>query len=94
MMLLDISVLVEEIKKEPYEVITVYSKCSGKVFFGGLEEGTVVYPALGTWKEIPATELAVVEREKNKKPIFASKKAIVKKIHSDLEGHFIESGTE
>ena len=61
--------------------------------FQDIKEGDEVLGPQGQWKEKPGTRLATLERERNPKPICSPEKGIVSKIHSQLEGMFVEAGT-
>lgn len=91
--MLDISALLEEIKASPYEEQVICAPHTGLITFADLSSGDKVHGPLGTWKEIPGTMLAFIERERNKKPIFAEEKGVIEKVHSELEGKFVEAGT-
>lgn len=91
--MLDITKLLEEIKASPYEEVVVCAPHTGIVNFAGIAEGSRVIGVTGMWKEIPGTRLATIERERNKKPIVTHEKGIVSKVHTELEGVFVEAGT-
>lgn len=93
-MVQSVSDIVAELEKNPYQIIPIYAKYSGVLSYNGVEEGMRVVPAMGKWKEIPATVLATITREKVKKAILCEKKAVVTKIFSELEGTFVQAGTE
>ena len=61
--------------------------------FADIKEGDEVLGPQGQWKEKPGTRLATLERERNPKPICSPEKGIISKIHSQLEGMFVEAGT-
>ncbi|MCG8529850.1 MAG: biotin attachment protein [Desulfovibrionales bacterium] len=92
--MLDISKLLEEIKASPYEELVITAPHTGVVKFGELKVGDRVVGATGTWSEIPGSQLATLEREHNEKVIRATEKGVVEKIHTELEGQFVEAGTE
>lgn len=91
--MLDITKLLEEIKASPYEEVVIHAPHTGIVSFAGLKEGDRVVGPTGMWKEIPGTRLATLDRERNKKPILSVEKGVVAKVHSELEGTFVEAGT-
>ncbi len=91
--MLNISQTLEELKASPYEEIQIKAMHTGVVSFGSLKEGDKVTGATGEWKEIKGTLLAVIDRERNKKPIYAQQKGVVSKINRELEGKFVEAGT-
>lgn len=90
---LDISKLLEEIKASPYEEETIVAPHTGVVTFAPIKEGKKVRGPSGTWKEIPGTLLASIERERNVKPIHALEKGSIKQIFREYEGTFVEAGT-
>ena len=92
--MLDISRLLEEIKQTPFDEVKIYSPWSGVVSFANINEDDPVSGPSGSWLETPGTMLASVERERNPKPVRAPEKGRVKAIHRELEGKFIEAGTE
>ncbi|MFI3272162.1 MAG: biotin attachment protein [Pseudomonadota bacterium] len=91
--MLDVSKLLEEIKASPYEEIVVRAPHCGFVSFGDLVLGKKVYGVSGTWKEVPGTVLATIERERNTRTINAPQKGEVIAIESELEGAFVDAGT-
>lgn len=91
--MLDIKELLREIKEAPYEEIIITAPHCGTVEIVVNKTGTRVCGVSGTWKEIPGTLLARIERENNKKQLHAPQKGEI--IHiADLNGHFVEAGTE
>ncbi|KAF1075470.1 biotin attachment protein [Halodesulfovibrio sp. MK-HDV] len=92
--MLDISKLLEEIKASPYEELVITAPHTGVVSFGSIKEGDRVIGATGTWNEIPGTALATLQRERNDKIIRATQKGVVEKIYTELEGTFVDAGTE
>jgi len=92
--MVDISSLLEAIKAEPYTDISIVAPHCGVVSFAGLKAGDRVSGPSGEWKEIPGTRLAVITRENNPKPLATAEKGVVQSLRSDLEGTFVEAGTE
>lgn len=92
--MLDISSLLESIKAEPYTEMTVRAPHTGVVTFAPLAAGDRVTGPGGDWKEVPGTRLAVITRENNPKPVAAADKGVVQVLHTELEGTFVEAGTE
>jgi len=92
--MLDISKLLEEIKASPYEELVITAPHTGVVSFGSIKKGDRVIGATGTWNEVPGTPLATLQRERNDKIIRATQKGVVEKIYTELEGTFVEAGTE
>ena len=90
---LDIKNLLRELKEAPYEEISITAPHCGVVEIVVKETGTRVHGISGLWKEKPGTLLARVEREHNKKPIYAPQKGEVVTI-TDAAGRFVEAGTE
>ena len=90
----DVQVLLEQYRKEPYERFTLSTPCSGIVSFNeAIKVGDTIFPALGEWKEIPATVLATVLREGVHKIISSDKKAIVSELCTQYQDIFVEAGT-
>ena len=81
------------IKASPYREIVIRTPHTGVVTFADIKEGDEVLGPQGQWKEKPGTRLATLERERNPKPICSPEKGIISKIHSQLEGMFVEAGT-
>lgn len=92
--MLDISKLLEEIQASPYAEIIVNAPHSGTVTFPDLKAGSRVIGPSGQWKEKDGTLLATMERERNQKPIHSLEKGEVTVVHSELEGAFVQAGTE
>lgn len=90
--MIDISKLLDEIKASPYREIVISTPHTGVVTFGDLKVGDTVMGPQGQWKEKPGTRLATLERERNPKPILAPEKGEICRIHSELEGQFVEAG--
>jgi len=90
---MDIKALLEDIKASPYEEIEIRAPHTGVVEFAAKAEGTKVLGPTGAWKEKPGTLLALIERERNKKPIHAPQKGEIKDIAQELAGKFVEAGT-
>ena len=91
--MLDISKLLEEIKQSPYDEITVYAPHSGVLTFTDVKEGDKVMGRSGAWQEKPGTQLAVLERERNPRPVECQDKGEIKQIYRELNGKFVEAGT-
>ena len=91
--MLDISKLLEEIKQSPYDEITVYAPHSGVLTFTDVKEGDKVMGRSGAWQEKPGTKLAVLERERNPRPVECQDKGEIKQIYRELNGKFVEAGT-
>jgi len=93
--MLDISAVLEEIKASPYEEMIVRAPHSGIIRFPeGLKPGDSVYGPQGVWKEKPGTLLADIERERNVQPIRCMEKGEIVAVRSELDGTFVEAGTE
>lgn len=91
--MLDITRLLEEMKASPYEEMNIVAPHTGLVSFAGIEEGQKVLGRTGTWKEKPGTKLAVINRERNLKPLYAQQKGTISAINRALEGTFVQAGT-
>lgn len=91
--MIDVKVLLEEMKASPYEVVEVRSAHTGVVENVIAEAGAKVVGPSGTWNEVPGTVLAYLDRENNKKPVRAPLKGEVEKVFSEHNGKFVEAGT-
>lgn len=91
---MDISAVLDEIKAAPYRDIVIAAPHTGQVQFPDLTAGTMAYGPRGSWKEKPGTLLATLERERNPKGIHAPEKGEITVLHTELEGKFVEAGTE
>ncbi len=91
--MLDVTKLLDEIKASPYEEQVIRAPHTGVVHFAEVGEGSRVCGPSGMWMEVPGTRLAVLERERNKKPILANDKGVVASVHTELEGQFVQAGT-
>lgn len=93
--MLDIRQLLEEVKASPYTEIIVNAPHCGLVNFSkDLDLGSKVAGPSGTWKEKIGTTLATINRERNPKNICAHEKGSILSINKELEGQFVEAGTE
>ena len=93
--MLDISAVLEEIKASPYEEMLVVAPHTGKITFPeGLAPGARLEGPTGAWKEKDGTVLATIERERNPQPIHCPERGELAVLHRELEGRFVESGTE
>ncbi|WP_462325798.1 biotin/lipoyl attachment domain-containing protein [Desulfoplanes sp.] len=90
--MLDIKSLLNELKKAPYEEISVAAPHCGILETIITETGQRVHGVSGTWKEKPGTLLATINREHNKKPLYAPQKGEIVHIE-DVHGQFVEAGT-
>ena len=91
--MLNITELLESIKKSPYRDIEITTPHTGHLNFSEKREGDTVFGPQGKWKEKPGTLLATLVRERNPKPICAPDKGELSKLHTRLEGQFVEAGT-
>ena len=91
--MLDVTALLEKIKASPYDEQMIVAPHTGVITFGAMEPGAYVQGPSGTWKELPGTRLAAIERENNVKPILAPQKGEVADVRRELEGTFVEAGT-
>ena len=91
--MLDISVVLDEIKAQPFREITIKTPHTGMVTFADIHQGDKVQGPQGQWKEKPGTLIATLERERNPKPIYAGEKGEISVLHTELEGRFVEAGT-
>ena len=91
--MLNIAELLEQLKASPYEEIHIVAPHTGHVSFAAIQPGDAVHGPKGTWKEKPGTQLAVLEREHNPKPVCAPQKGVISNVRSELDGSFVEAGT-
>lgn len=89
----DVKAILEEIKASPYEEVAILAPHCGVVRFKVEGGGTRVQAPSGTWKEKPGTVLATLERERNVKNIFCTRKGEVETVYTQLDGTFVEAGT-
>lgn len=90
--MIDISAFLDEIKASPYRDIVITAPHTGVVKFAEIKTGEMAHGPQGQWKEKPGTLLAVLERERNPKPIYAPEKGEISSVNRDLEGKFVEAG--
>jgi acetyl/propionyl-CoA carboxylase alpha subunit len=91
---IDVKELLRELREEPYEKIVIRAPHSGKVEFVAEEPGVRVVGPSGTWKEVPGTLLARLEREQVKRPLFAPQKGEVMAFGDVQNGQFVQAGQE
>jgi biotin carboxyl carrier protein len=89
----DITELLEKLKASPFEELHVTAPHTGRINFQGVKNGDVVHGPGGAWKEKPGTLLAVLERERNPKPLHAQRKGVISLVRRELDGSFVEAGT-
>ncbi|GAB6110652.1 biotin attachment protein [Desulfomicrobium salsuginis] len=92
--MIDVKELLRELREEPYEKIVIRAPHSGKVEFVASEPGVRVVGPGGTWKEVPGTLLARLEREQVKRPINAPQKGEVMFLGDVRNGQFVQAGQE
>ena len=92
--MLNISSILEEIKKTPYTDLSVRAPHTGNLEFADINEGDSVNAPSGQWQEIPGTKIATITREKNPKPILATQKGFLQKLHTKYNNSFVEAGVE
>lgn len=92
--MLDVTSLLESIKAEPYTEMPVRAPHTGVINFAGVREGDRVMGPCGEWKEVPGTRIATITREHNPKPVAAFDKGVIQVLNLEMEGHFVEAGTE
>lgn len=90
--MVDISALLDEIKASPYRDIIIRAPHTGVIKFADVKEGYRASGPQGEWKEKPGTLLAILERERNPKPIHAAENGEISKIFSEHEGKFVQAG--
>lgn len=92
--MIDVKELLRELREEPYEKIVIRAPHSGTVEFVASEPGVRVVGPGGTWKEVPGTLLARLEREQVKRPINAPQKGEVMSLGEVQNGQFVQAGQE
>ncbi|SHN63802.1 biotin/lipoyl-containing protein [Desulfovibrio litoralis] len=93
--MLDIKQLLEEVKASPYKEITIKAPHCGVVSFSkDLDIDSKVTGPHGAWKEKKGTILASINREHNDKNIYSQEKGSILSINKELEGTYVEAGTE
>ncbi|MBQ9536655.1 MAG: biotin attachment protein [Desulfovibrionaceae bacterium] len=92
--MLNITALLESIRESPYRDNVVVAPHTGRLTFASdISLGQSVTGPTGLWKEKAGTLLAILERERNPKPITALEKGEICALHSELEGQFVQAGT-
>lgn len=95
---LDVTALLEEVKQTPYEELHVHAPHTGVVRFPeAVQPGLAVVGAADPTDPASvkkATLLAELERERNTKAIHAPEKGELMVVRRELEGTFVEAGTE
>ena len=93
--MLDVTSMLEEIKESPYEEMVITTPRSGIVTFAsGLKPGCQLFGPTGNFLEKPGTPVATVTREHNPFSIYSTEKGQLVSFASDLDGKFVEAGTE
>jgi biotin carboxyl carrier protein len=90
----DITELLEALKASPYEEVQIMARHTGRITFAKVQPGDAVHGPGGAWKEKPGTQLAVLERERNPKPVCAPRAGIISEVRRELDGRFVEAGTQ
>ncbi|WP_461209898.1 biotin attachment protein [Desulfocurvus sp. DL9XJH121] len=91
--MIDVKALLDEMKASPYKVVEVRAPHTGVVEFQASEPGTAVHGVSGNWRERPGTLLATLERERNKKPVYAPLDGEIEEVRGEFDGAFVEEGT-
>lgn len=91
--MLNVRELLQSIKDSPYELIEISAPHTGVVTFAVTEPGARVSGPSGSLLEKPGTQLAILERERNKKPLSAPQKGVIEAVRTELSGTFVEAGT-
>lgn len=91
---MDVKALLQELREEPYEKIVIRAPHAGTVEFVHDILGTKVVGPSGMWKEKPGTLLVYLEREKNKKPLYAPHKGEIMALADLQPGEFVQAGQE
>jgi biotin carboxyl carrier protein len=90
--MLDVKEMLEEIKASPFEEIEVRSPHTGVVHTAKAGVGDTVKAAAGAYREKPGTVLVHLERERNRKPVYAPQKGELVWLAEDQAGRFVEAG--
>ncbi|MFW5837336.1 MAG: biotin attachment protein [Desulfovibrionaceae bacterium] len=90
--MLDVKKLLEEIKASPFEEIEVTAPHTGVIHPASASVGDTVRSAFGAYKEKPGTVLLHLERERNKKPVYAPQKGELVWLAEDQAGRFAQAG--
>lgn len=91
--MLNVRELLQSIKDSPYELIEITAPHTGVITFSVTEPGTRVAGPSGGPSGKPGTQLAVLERERNRKPLAAPQKGMIESVRTELSGTFVEAGT-
>ncbi len=81
--MIDISALLEEIKASPYRDLVIRAPHSGILTFSDLKPGDKVHGPQGQWKEKPGTQIAVLERKRNPKPLYIPEYGELSELHTE-----------
>lgn len=93
--MLDITKFLEEIKASPFEEVIISAPHTGYISFPeDLSVGACVMGPSGSWKEKKGAVLATIDRERNPQPIHCPEKGEITEIRYELQGTFVEAGTE
>ncbi len=88
---IDFDELLSKYKSDPFDYVDVFAVHTGRVAFKVVEGEEVNAPS-GEWLQVPGTQLYEINRERNPKIIAARTNGTVAKIHSELDGQFVEAG--
>jgi hypothetical protein len=92
---MDISALLEKLKASPYvESNITVPHCGVLRFNNELKPGVKLTGTHGQWKEKAGTLLATIDREHCVKNINARTKGELVSVNAELDGKFVEAGTE
>lgn len=78
-------------REDPYGYVDICTSHTGQIRFN-VKLDEQVKGISGKWRHVLGTNLCVLTRERNKKPVFSSTKGVISFIRDDLEGQFVEAG--
>lgn len=88
---IDFDEILGKYRSDPYDYVDIVSPHTGVIDFK-VEKGAAVEAPSGEWQHIPGTELFLVTRERNPKPVCAPINGVVSGINSEFQGSFVEAG--
>ena len=83
--------LLSHYRSNPYEDFEVKTPHTGVISFQ-IKEGDQVKGPSGKWLHYPGTLLFYLEREKNKKPVYAEHSGEIAALRKRINGAFVEAG--
>lgn len=89
---IDLDQLLHQYRENPYEVFRIESPHTGWVSFMTTDETKVEGPK-GTWLHMPGTLLYMLERERNRIPVYAHINGLITELQVSLNRMFVEANT-